>query len=205
MIELRNITYNNLFSIEQFKIKKNDRVLIKGASGKGKTTLLHLMAGFIKAYKGEIYLLGKELSHLSEKEVNDLRKNQLAFIFQKLNLLELLTPLENLKLVSRGPFNVQEALQLLSQLGLQDKAYLNAHKLSTGEQQRVACARAIFSRPEIIFADEPTSSLDDVNTQKVMELLMNTDHAHTMVVVSHDYRLEKYFSKVLQFEDIVTL
>ena len=81
-------------------------------------------------------------------------------------------------------------------------AYTISSKLSTGEQQRVACARAIFSKPNILFADEPTSSLDDLNTQKVMDLLLKKIPTITLIAVSHDHRLEKYFNEIIQIESM---
>jgi ABC-type lipoprotein export system ATPase subunit len=162
------------------------------------------MAGFIKSTDGEVIFFGKNLSTISEVELNKLRKNKSAFIFQKLNLISTLTPLENLELVASSGFNKKEAIELLEELGLYHQINTVSGQLSTGEQQRVACARAIFSKPEVIFADEPTSSLDDINTTKVMELLLKKIPLVTLITVSHDHRLEEYFNNIIQFEDIIS-
>lgn len=192
-----------LFKIEQLQVFKNDKILIKGASGKGKTSLLHIMAGLIPHYSGQVHFFNHDLKKITEKMICELRREKSAFIFQKINLISNFTPLENLELVAQKNFKRQEAINLLSELGLKDQMNILASNLSSGEQQRVACARAIFSNPEIIFADEPTSGLDDLNAQKVIDVLLNLKKDLTLIVVSHDLRLENSFQKVIQFEDIV--
>ena len=210
VLEVNNLTYKiplesqPLFHIDHFHLNKNDKILISGLSGKGKTTLLHIMAGFILKYNDQVHLFNKKLSNMSDKELDLMRTNQLSFIFQKLNLITTFTPFENLKLVSKGIFHKEDALSILDRLGLKNKAHTITHKLSTGEQQRVACARALFSRPQILFADEPTSNLDDFNTKNMMELILEYNPDITMLIVSHDNRLEKYFTHTLNFNEMIT-
>lgn len=198
------LTDRPLFKIDKLIIGKNDHVLIKGASGKGKTTLLHIMAGFIHEYKGKVQFLDRDLNSFTEQELCNFRSEQMSFIFQKLNLIPNLTSLENLELINSTKFNIEFAKNLLITLNLESKINTLAGKLSSGEQQRVACARAIMSDPKIIFADEPTSSLDDNNTKLVMETLINKSSHLTLIVVSHDYRLEKYFSNIIHFEELIS-
>lgn len=210
IINIKNLIYTlpntaePLFTISNFNISKNDKILIKGASGKGKTSLLHIMAGFIKEYSGYVQLFNHDLKLVSEGQLCEIRRSKSSFIFQKINLIGSLSPIENLELVASDQFNIQEAESLLSALGLKNQMHTLASNLSTGEQQRVACARAIFSKPEIIFADEPTSGLDDTNAKKVIDILLNHLPELTLILVSHDHRLEHSFSKIIQFEEIIS-
>lgn len=194
-------TARPLFRIAEFSVPSGAKVLIQGPSGKGKTTLLHLIAGLFLPSRGKIHVGEHELTAMSDPQRSHLRRQKFGVIFQKLNLLDHLTALENVKLgLHRSD---REAEQSLNQMKMSEKKHQLTATLSLGEQQRVAVARVIASRPDLILADEPTSSLDDANTSAVMHALKSVSAKATLVVVSHDHRISSEFSQVLRFEDLV--
>jgi ABC-type lipoprotein export system ATPase subunit len=200
-IELRGIEVASLFKFSQLAIPAGEKILIFGPSGSGKTSLLHLIGGLWKPTRGEVFCGGQNLSVMTDVELSHFRRNKLGFVFQKMNLLEHLTCGENLQLVKN---NLGEnAENVLRKVGLSDKLHFRAGSLSLGEQQRLAVVRVLLQNPEVILADEPTSSLDEANAKKVMELLLETSKKKTLVVVSHDTRLQKYFDRSLNFAELI--
>ncbi|UYL08396.1 ATP-binding cassette domain-containing protein [Bdellovibrio sp. SKB1291214] len=195
---LKNIT-TPFFKIKDLQISSGERVLIKGQSGTGKTTLLHLLAGLYPPHSGEVLWAGTPISGCNENEISHRRKNAMALVFQNLNLLPYLTALENLQLVGLDSRLSQEMLKLV---GLENKALLRTQSLSLGEQQRIAVARVLGQKPSVILADEPTSSLDDHNSEQIMKLLMDQQSSPSIIMVSHDHRVEKYFTRVLDMKEI---
>ena len=193
-----------LFQIPKLEIHSGSKVLIVGPSGHGKTTLLHLMAGLMLPTEGEVYLDEHRLGALSDEARCDIRRGSVGIVFQKLNLLEHLTVRENVLLAlppSSG--GDAEALKALEQVGMKDHADQRSSVLSLGEQQRVAVARVLARRPAITLADEPTSSLDEKNADAVIEALFAASEGRTLVVVSHDQRIRKRFSEILEFDQWV--
>jgi putative ABC transport system ATP-binding protein len=190
-----------LFRISKLEIPSGSRLLIQGPSGKGKTTLLHLIAGLFPPFEGTVQIGNRNLRYLTETELCQLRRNHFGLIFQKLNLIEHLTALENallaLPLKSKDKTTTEEVLK---GLGLASRLHVRAGQLSLGEQQRVAVGRVLVQQPDIVLADEPTSSLDDKNATKVIEALFSLGTSKTLVVVSHDHRIESYFKDRLDFE-----
>jgi len=167
---------------------------IRGASGSGKSTLLGLLAGLDVPSSGTVRLFGQDLTSLDEDGRARLRAGQVGFVFQSFQLLDHLTALENVMLpleIGSAPIDRaarMHALELLERVGLADRTGHEARTLSGGEQQRVALARAFVTRPAILFADEPTGSLDSVTGATVIDLMfeLNRAFASTLVVVTHD-------------------
>jgi putative ABC transport system ATP-binding protein len=197
-LRLQNIT-TPFFKMPELTIASKERILIKGPSGTGKTTLLHLLAGLYTPQFGEILWDGKSITELSENQISHLRKKNMSLIFQNLNLLPYLTAAENLELVG---LQSTEALEMLAAVGLKEKSTSRTQSMSLGEQQRTAVARALGQKPAVILADEPTSSLDDKNAEQVMKLLVEGSHMPSVVMVSHDHRVEKYFTRILDMKEI---
>lgn len=200
-IELRGIEVASLFKFSHLSIPANEKVLIFGPSGSGKTSLLHLIGGLWKPTRGEVLCGGTNLAALSDDELSHFRRKKLGFVFQKMNLIEHMTCAENLELVhnQRG----EDADKVLQKVGLQEKLSVRAGSLSLGEQQRLAVVRVLLQNPQVILADEPTSSLDEANAKKVMELLLETSQKKTLIVVSHDTRLQKYFDRSVNFAELI--
>ncbi|QIZ75843.1 ABC transporter ATP-binding protein [Ferrimonas lipolytica] len=178
------------------EILQGQSVAIIGSSGAGKSTLLSLLAGLDRASEGEIWLAGEPLHQLDEEQRAALRGRSVGFIFQSFMLVDSLTALENVMLpleLSGGDDPHKQASQLLERVGLSQRLDHFPNQLSGGEQQRVAIARAFASKPQILFADEPTGNLDHQNSETVEELLfsLNRELGTTLVLVTHDLELAK--------------
>jgi putative ABC transport system ATP-binding protein len=176
-----------------FQIEQGESVAIVGASGSGKSTLLSLLAGLDLPSTGQIDLMGQSLNLLDEDGRARLRGQLVGFVFQSFQLLPHLTALENVMLPLEIAGNTQaearqSALEWLEKVGLTPRANHFPKTLSGGEQQRVALARAFINKPAILFADEPTGSLDEASGNKVIELLfeLNRENSSTLVLVTHD-------------------
>ena len=172
-------------------VRARETVAIVGASGSGKSTLLGLMAGLDRATRGRIALLGVDLQSLDEDGRARLRAQRVGFVFQSFQLLGHLTALENvmLPLELAGVDDVRSrAAAMLGQVGLSSRERHYPKTLSGGEQQRVALARAFVGEPSVLFADEPTGSLDAATGEDVMRLMftLNRTHGSTLVLVTHD-------------------
>lgn len=184
-------------------IEKGGSVSIVGSSGSGKTTLLSLLAGLDIPSSGDITLLDKKISNMDEEGRAQIRRENIGFVFQSFQLIPGLTALENIMvpLEIKGVVRT-DALKLafgwLEKVGLAHRADHYPHTLSGGEQQRVALARAFVSEPKILFADEPTGSLDKENGNKVIDLLfkLNIDTGCTLILVTHDMELAQRCDKV---------
>ena len=176
-----------------FQIERGESVAIVGASGSGKSTLLSLLAGLDLPSTGQIERMGRNLNQLDEDGRSRLRGQFVGFVFQSFQLLPHLTALENVMLpLEMAGVDQAEARraahQWLEKVGLELRANHFPKTLSGGEQQRVALARAFVNKPAILFADEPTGSLDEVSGNKVIELLfeLNRENSSTLVLVTHD-------------------
>lgn len=193
-----------LFQIPSLEISPGSQVLVYGPSGRGKTTLLHLIAGLMDPSEGYVFLGKDNLRFLSDEERSRLRRHAISMVFQKLNLLDHLTALENVLLtLPKGRDHKEEAFQALKTLGVEKLADVFTGNLSLGEQQRIAVARVLASRPKIVLADEPTSSLDAANAGIVADALLSLPGNPTVVFVSHDERLRHRFSTRYDFEEWV--
>lgn len=193
-----------LFRIASLRIPSGSRLLIEGASGLGKTTLLHVIAGLCRPQTGQVHLGPYALRTLSDEACCRLRRRHVGIVFQRLNLLDHLTACENVQLaLAAGSGRRARALAALDRLGLRSVARTASAALSLGEQQRVAVARVVAVRPDVILADEPTSSLDQANADLVLQALLDCAEGRTLVVVSHDRRIRERFSSVVDLADMI--
>ena len=179
-------TTNVLTGID-LDISKGELIVLLGPSGSGKTTLLNLIAGIDTANGGEILVLGKNLSEMSDLELTEYRRDSVGYIFQFYNLLPNLTVMENasLGLELKGE-ELDYAKIILDKVGLEDKSQRFPAQLSGGEQQRVAIARAMAKSPALIVADEPTGNLDKNNSQSVRNLFKEISNDATIIIATHD-------------------
>lgn len=177
-----------------FDIRRGETVAITGASGSGKSTLLGMLAGLDIPSSGDVILMDQNLHSLNEDGRAMLRAKHVSFVFQSFQLLTHLTALENVLLPAQmiGHKNAEiEAEKWLERVGLQERLNHFPKTLSGGEQQRVALARAFITKPDILFADEPTGSLDEGSGERVIELLFELNRAlgSTLILVTHDAAL----------------
>ena len=204
MLETKNLRFkydnDSEFSFPDIKTSK-ENLLILGASGVGKTTFLHLLSGLLKPLEGEIDLIGTPISKLTMSEMDRFRGKNIGIVFQKPHFINSLTVKENLQLAQYISKKIDKTRisSLLESLGIEDKANKKTLNLSQGEKQRVAIALAIVNSPKLILADEPTSSLDDLNCNKVINLLKNqaAKYKAKLIIITHDYRLKKHFKNTL--------
>tara|TARA_A100001234_G_scaffold95377_1_gene84080 strand:+ start:77 stop:700 length:624 start_codon:yes stop_codon:yes gene_type:complete len=190
------VANKTILNKQNFSVSKSKHLIISGSSGSGKTTLMNLMSGLLKPTSGFITFEDNDFSKLTEENIDQIRSKNFGFIFQRLHLIKHLTVEQNILLglnKDQSP-NIDE---LLDDIGLKNKHTQLAKNLSFGESQRVAIARGIINSPKVIFADEPTSSLDDKNTKKVLELIFfqAKKNNSTIIISSHDERVKKFFKK----------
>jgi putative ABC transport system ATP-binding protein len=201
--------------IQNLEIKKGEKVLLLGESGSGKTTLLSLLCGFLNPLSGTISINGNEINKLSSKSKDEYRADNIGIIFQQFNLLpyagvidNILLPLYFSKVRSNSIIDPQEtALQLCKQLRLPDDINdYKANRLSVGQQQRVAVARALIGNPSLIIADEPTSSIDTEAQQIFLDLMFEQIYKNksTLLMVSHDKSLSSRFDRLIDINEIIT-
>ena len=201
--------------IQNLEIKKGEKVLLLGESGSGKTTLLSLLCGFLNPLSGTISINGNEINKLSSKSKDEYRADNIGIIFQQFNLLpyagvidNILLPLYFSKVRSNSIIDPQEtALQLCKQLRLPDDINdYKANRLSVGQQQRVAVARALIGNPSLIIADEPTSSIDTEAQQIFLDLMFEQIYKNksTLLMVSHDKSLSSRFDRLIDINEVIT-
>ena len=201
--------YNNnqRFSFPNIDCESGDQALILGQSGCGKTTLLHLIGGLLRPESGTIVVNNTDLVILNDDSLDKFRGQNIGIIFQKSHLIKALTVEENLltaQYLAGKTQSKEKVRSILKKLGIDHKLSAKPHKLSLGEQQRVSIARALVNDPTLILADEPTSSLDDVNCERVAKLLLEASKelGATLLIVTHDSRLKAYVSKHILLEPI---
>ncbi|MAI76847.1 MAG: hypothetical protein CBC25_06285 [Pelagibacteraceae bacterium TMED65] len=205
LFDIKNIKYkvedfiilNNL----SFKVNEEQHLLILGPSGSGKTTIINLLSGLLKPSSGYINFKNTKYSLLSELQLDQLRSENFGFIFQKLHLIGHLNVEQNIA-IAKNKKNSLDINKLLDNLGLNGYNKMIVKNLSFGESQRVAVARGVVNNPKVIFADEPTSGLDDKNTELVIKLIFEQvkKTESTLIVSSHDQRIKKNFSKILEIK-----
>lgn len=194
-----------ILSDVSFRVTSGETIAIVGASGSGKSTLLGLLAGLDESTTGRVVIADRDLNALDEDGRARLRAELVGFVFQSFHLLPALTALENvmLPLELAGEKNArQRALQVLAEVGLAERVDHYPNQLSGGEQQRVAIARAFATEPKILFADEPTGSLDTHTGERIIELLfdLNTRRGTTLVLVTHDEHLASRCNRTLTLD-----
>jgi putative ABC transport system ATP-binding protein len=187
-------------------IRRGELTAIMGASGSGKSTLMHLMAGLDTPTAGSVTLDGVRLDTLDDRRLTELRRDKVGFVFQAFNLLPVLTAEENLvlPLTIAGRKPDRDWLESLVQsVGLGERRRHRPSELSGGQQQRVAVARALVSKPAVVFADEPTGNLDSVASTEVLELLRRAvdEYGQTVVMVTHDAGAASYADRLVVLDD----
>jgi putative ABC transport system ATP-binding protein len=179
---------------------------IMGPSGSGKSTLMHLLAGLDTPTSGSVTVDGREIGGLGDKALTQLRRDRLGFVFQSFNLVPVLTAEENIML----PLTLAGAKpdrawveQLIDKVGLADRLTHRPAELSGGQQQRVAAARALVSRPAVVFADEPTGNLDSKSSEEVLRLLRTAvdEFGQSVVMVTHDPEAASYADRLVVLRD----
>lgn len=198
--------------IAHWQVDSGDAVFLQGQSGAGKSTLLNLISGVLSGATGEISVLGQRLDAMSGSQRDRFRANHIGYVFQQFNLVPYLDALDNIRLANRFSSRqqsperpVSEIQALLDDLQLSEADWSKpASRLSIGQQQRVAIARALVNQPEVLIADEPTSSLDQENRDNFMQVLMERVGRDriTLIFVSHDRTLEHHFKRVERLSDI---
>ena len=199
---------NEVMALDHVNVefKRGEMTAIMGPSGSGKSTLMHCMAGLDAPSSGKVMVEGLEVSSMNQKQLTDLRREQIGFIFQSFNLVPTLSAEENILLplqiakrtIDRDWFN-----QVVKVVGLEKRLTHRPSQLSGGQQQRVACARAIMARPSVIFADEPTGNLDSRSSREVLVFLRDSvrDYGQSIVMVTHDPRAASFADRVLVLAD----
>lgn len=204
MIYTQDLTFsyeNGLtFRFDNLSCDAGETLLVTGGSGKGKTTLLHLLGGLLRPSGGEISINQTQVTTLSDAMLDRFRGANIGLVLQQSHFVAALTVLENVVLTSwlaTGKKAEDKAKVLLEKLGLQEHWHKLPSQLSVGQQQRVSIARALINEPKLLLADEPTSSLDDENAYIVAELLaaLSKEYQAALIVVTHDQRLKNMFEK----------
>lgn len=202
MITTKNIRFSygegTDFAFPDIVASRGESLLITGGSGKGKTTLLHLLGGLQRPQAGQILIENTDIAGLSEKNLDRFRGRNIGLVLQQSYFVASLDVLENVVLASwlaTGKQATDKARQLLEQLDLKEHMHKLPSQLSIGQQQRVSIARALINEPRLLLADEPTSSLDDDNAFKVADMLaqLAKQFGTALVIVTHDQRLKDRF------------
>ncbi|HKP64627.1 MAG TPA: ABC transporter ATP-binding protein [Polyangiales bacterium] len=195
-----------LYGVE-LEIRAGELTLLMGPSGSGKTTLVSILAGLLRPTSGKVELCGEPISDLDEAAVSSVRRRRVGFIFQTYNLFPALTALDNVALGYRmrgqsKPESRANARTALASVGLASRTEYLPAKLSSGQKQRVAVARALAGDPPVVLGDEPTAALDGPSAMSVMVLLRERVTPESAVlVVTHDHRLERYAHRTVYMED----
>lgn len=190
-----------------FSVQEGEYVAIMGESGSGKTTLLNILAALDKPTAGEVLLSGKSLETIPERDLAAFRRDNLGFVFQEFNLLDTFSIEDNillpLVLAGKGVQEMQQTLLPLAQsLGIEDILHKFPYEVSGGQKQRAAVARALITRPQVLFADEPTGALDSGSTEELLRLFGTVNGAgQTIVMVTHSVRAASCAGRVLFLRD----
>lgn len=179
---------------------------VMGPSGSGKSTLMHVLAGLDTVDSGRIRISGREITRMSDKELTRLRRDHIGFVFQAFNLVPSMTAEQNITLPARlggRRLDRDHVAAVVCRLGLTDRLRHRPHELSGGQQQRVAVARALATRPDVIFADEPTGNLDQTSGADVLAILRAAvdEFGHTVVMVTHDVQAAQVADRAVLLED----
>lgn len=183
-----------------FEIDKGEFVVIAGASGAGKSTILNILGGMDLATSGSVIVDGKDISRFSERELTAYRRFDIGFVFQFYNLVQNLTVIENVEMatqICRNPLNIEETVEAV---GLKERRNNFPAQLSGGEQQRVAIARALAKNPKLLLCDEPTGALDYNTGKAILKLLQDTcrENGMTVIVITHNLALTAMGDKVIR-------
>jgi len=196
-----------ILDIPEFNVAAGEQVVLVGRSGCGKTTLLHVIAGISRPTSGRVRIEGWDLALLAEAEVDQFRAERIGYVFQTFNLLPSFTALENVQLgmtFGRLRSDRGRARHLLDRVGLAHRLTHRPTQLSVGEQQRVAVARALANRPQLLLADEPTANVDMGNQQNIIDLLRETceEEKVALVLVTHAPEVAEQFQRIEYLEKV---
>lgn len=202
MVKTSNLTYSyngsKTLTFPDVDLTPGEHLLILGPSGIGKTTLLYLMSGLLPAVDGSIYIDGDKLNSMSRRKMDQFRGKNIGLIFQQYHFIKSLNVEENLRLRQSFPVSAvdkQRTDELIERLGLSDHRQQKVTSLSQGQQQRLSIALGLIHKPKVIFADEPTSNLDDSNCDRVISLLKEEAEISksSLVIITHDQRIKSHF------------
>jgi len=195
-----------IVNVPEFSLAAGQQLALRGESGSGKTTFLHLIAGILTADSGMVRVGEREMTALSEHARDQLRAQSIGYIFQTFNLLQGYSCLENVLLgMAFGPgADHARATEMLERVGLGQRLHHRPRQLSTGQQQRVAVARALANHPKLVLADEPTGNLDRKNARESLTLIRETcrENGASLLLVSHDPEVLGAFEEVRDFAEI---
>ena len=189
-----------------FSVEKGEFVSIVGPSGSGKSTLLHILGGVDKPTSGKVFVEGTDMHSLKEDKLAIFRRRQIGLVYQFYNLMPVLNVDENIllpHLLDGRKMDKERLDMIVEQIGLTDRRKNLPNQLSGGQQQRVSIGRAMFSRPAIVLADEPTGNLDRKNGQEIMNLLKksNREHKQTLILITHDESIALQADRIIYIED----
>jgi len=217
-IDLRNVRFHypqqphqTVLNIPSWSLPGGEQIFIHGPSGGGKSTLLNLLSGLLIPDAGQISILGQRLDQMTSRQRDRFRANHIGYMFQQFNLIPYLNAFDNILLASQFSQRKNtrvlhdEIKKMLTNLNISENSWTKpARNLSIGQQQRVAIARALINKPQLLIADEPTSSLDPINKEAFMALLMSivSENCITLVFVSHDLSLSSDFNRIESLSDI---
>ena len=208
MIQIHDLvkTYRNETSIcyKDLTFETGKSYMLLGASGCGKSTLLNMIAGILSPDSGSILLDDTDITKLSQREKDQLRIEKIGYIFQDFKLIEKMTVADNISVLRLENVNISGMDALLEKLGIPDKKNKRVNRLSGGQKQRVAIARALVKQPQIILADEPTGNLNFSIGEQVIRELTEISKDRTLIAVTHDDRLGKYFDEVIDMNEITS-
>ena len=196
-----------ILDIPSFEVKQAEQVVVRGPSGGGKTTLLHVVAGILTPDSGRVEFDNQDITRLSEGGRDRFRAAKIGYVFQTFNLLAGFTALENVRLAMSFGKRKQDAARaenLLQRVGLGDRLHHTPKQLSVGQQQRVCVARALANKPRLLLADEPTANVDPANQQKIIDLMRDVcrEEQVAMLIVTHSDSVSEQFERVDQFDQI---
>ena len=219
-IELKHVRYSYpdnpaklVLAINHWTVAAGEQVFVHGPSGGGKSTLLNLLSGILQTNTGEVSVLGQRLDQINSRQRDRFRADHIGYIFQQFNLIPYLDAIDNIALAQQfgsektSASSTDDIKTLLSSLYIDPADWQQpVAKLSIGQQQRIAIARAMINKPELLIADEPTSSLDQHNRDNFMSELMTMAKQHntTLIFVSHDLSLAKHFNRIDALAEINT-
>lgn len=190
------------------EVKEGEFTAIVGPSGCGKTTLLNILGGLDDATRGSVEIAGTDITNMKDGDLIDFRLHNIGFVFQAYNLIPVLTTMENVEfimLLQKQDKTIRDkrAMELLTEMGIADKANMRPSELSGGQQQRVAVARALASKPKFVLADEPTANLDSSSTKDLLDIMarLNKEEGITFVFSTHDQRVIDRARRIVHLDD----